>query len=73
MCSGFVFDAPLNEEVVAEDLSDGSIFLKHVTAFACFFWEGIEEIECGAIRIHGEKRRLNRRGASLMLKFDFAQ
>ena len=39
MGAGFVLDAALDEEVVAKNLGDGTVFLKHVTAFAGVFWE----------------------------------
>jgi hypothetical protein len=50
--AGLVLDAALDEKVVSENLGDGSVFLEHIAAFAGFFWERVEEIECGAIGVH---------------------
>ena len=50
--AGFVLDAALDEKVVSEDLGDSSVFLEQIAALAGFFWEGVEEIECGAIGVH---------------------
>ena len=50
--AGLVLDAALDEKVVSEDLGDSSVFLEQIAALAGFFWEGVEEIECGAIGVH---------------------
>lgn len=52
MGAGFVLDTTLDEEVVSEDLGNGSVFLQHIAALASVFGEGVEEIQGGAVRIH---------------------
>jgi hypothetical protein len=49
---GLVFHTALNEKVISENLSNGTILLEHIAAFACFFREGVQKIESSAIRIH---------------------
>jgi hypothetical protein len=38
--------------MVAENLGDSTVFLKHFTAFAGFLRETVEKVECGSVGIH---------------------
>jgi hypothetical protein len=42
----------LDEEVVAENLGDGTVFLQHFAAVSGFLGETVEEIESGSVWIH---------------------
>jgi hypothetical protein len=50
--AGFIFDPALDEQMVAENLGNRTVFLKHLTPFPGLFWKTIEEIESRSIWIH---------------------
>ena len=50
--AGFIFDAALDEEVVAENLCNSAVLLQQFAAFSRFFGEAVEKVECGAVWIH---------------------
>jgi hypothetical protein len=51
-CAGFIFNTALDEEMIAENLGYGSVFLKHFTPLAGFLGKAVEEIQCRSVWIH---------------------